>query len=151
MARWNDTTVYTPVGATELEPDDLMGPVSDESAAVGSKQRTMTVETARAALAGLATINEHSASHTLNEDDDLAAFVRLTGAATVTLPNSFPTGWQCTVANATSAAAVELSAAGTLVIPTGFSEFVQNNRAVLVIHVGSNVWEAHGALEETGS
>jgi hypothetical protein len=101
---------------------------------------------------GLTRITSYAASDSLDESDDLGAYVRVTAAATITLPNSFATGWQATIVNATDAADVDLTASGTLVLPDGFTEGVLNRRAVTVIHVGSDVWEVHGALvEEAGS
>jgi hypothetical protein len=110
------------------------------------------VPQAPAGGSALATITAYAANASLDEVDDLGAYVRVTAAATITLPNGFATGWQCTIVNATDAADVDLTATGTLVLPAGFTEFVVNRRAVTVIHVGSNVWEVHGALvEEEGS
>lgn len=99
-------------------------------------------------LPKLATVNSYAGNRTLDGDDS-GAYVRITAAGTVTLPDGLATGFQCVIVNATASAEVALSAATTLVIPTGFEAKVQNRRAVTVIHVGSNAWEAHGALEET--
>lgn len=96
----------------------------------------------------LADLRAYSANASLDADLDLATYVRVTAAAILTLPDGFPTGWQCVIVNATDAATVELSAATTLILPTGFEPEIQNRRAVTVVHVGSNVWEAHGALVE---
>jgi hypothetical protein len=110
------------------------------------------VASAPAAPSALATITAYSANATLHETNDLGAYVRVTAAATITLPDGYATGWQCTIVNATSADDVDLSATTTLTLPEGFTEFIVNRRAVTVIHVGSNVWEVHGALvEEEGS
>lgn len=97
----------------------------------------------------LAVVRAYSANATLDETDDLAAYVRVTAAATITLPDGFPTGWQCVLVNATSSDTVELDAETTLTLPADFEPEIQNRRAVTVVHVGSNVWEAHGALVET--
>ncbi|HET9026103.1 MAG TPA: hypothetical protein VFN07_01055 [Trueperaceae bacterium] len=97
----------------------------------------------------LAVVRAYGTSASLDEDDDLAAYVRVTAAATITLPDGFPAGWQCVLVNATDSDTVELDAATTLTLPAGFEPEIQNRRAVTVIHVGSNVWEAHGALVET--
>jgi hypothetical protein len=100
----------------------------------------------------LATITAYAANASLHETNDLGAYVRVTAEATITLPDGYATGWQCTIVNATSAADVDLSATTTLTLPEGFTEFIVNRRAVTVIHVGSNVWEVHGALvEKVGS
>lgn len=103
---------------------------------------------ADAALPKLATVNSYGGNRTLDSSDS-GAYVRITGAGTVTLPDGLATGFQCVIVNATDAATVALSAATTLTIPSGFDAEVQNRRAVTVIHVGSNVWEAHGALVES--
>jgi|GEM_PF-4087352 len=100
-------------------------------------------------LPKLASVRGYAANASLDEEDDLGAYVRVTGAATITLPDGFPAGWQCVIVNATDAAEVALSAATTLTLPSGFDPTIQNRRAVTVIHVGSNVWEAHGALVES--
>lgn len=104
--------------------------------------------TADAALPKLATVNSYAGNRTLDSDDS-GAYVRITAAGTVTLPDGLSTGFQAVVVNATDAATVALSAATTLTLPAGFESEVQNRRAVTVIHVGSNVWEAHGALVES--
>jgi hypothetical protein len=98
-----------------------------------------------------ATINSYAGNRTL-DGDDAGAYLRITAAGTVTLPNGLDTGFQCSITNQTDAADVDLDATTTLVLPAGFTEFIENRRAVTVIHVGSNVWEVHGALvEEVGS
>lgn len=99
-------------------------------------------------LPKLATVNSYAGNRTLDGDDS-GAYVRITAAGTVTLPDGLATGFQCVIVNATDAAEVALSAATTLTLPSGFDPTIQNRRAVTVIHVGSNVWEAHGALVET--
>lgn len=100
-----------------------------------------------ARLNKLAEVNSYSGNRTLDSDDS-GAYVRITAAGTVTLPDGLDTGFQCVIVNATTSDTVELAAATSLTIPTGFEPEVQNRRAVTVIHVGSNVWEAHGALVE---
>lgn len=99
-------------------------------------------------LPKLATVNSYAGNRTLNPDDS-GAYVRITAAGTVTLPNGLATGFQCVIVNATDAATVELAAATTLVLPVGFEPEIQNRRAVTLIHVGSNEWEVHGALVES--
>lgn len=99
----------------------------------------------------LASVRAYSSSVALDEDDDLAAYVRVTAGATITLPDGYPVGWQAVIVNATASATVELAAATTLVLPAGFEPEIQNRRSVAVIHVGSNVWEVHGALSESGA
>lgn len=98
-------------------------------------------------LPKLATVNAYAGNRTLDGDDS-GAYVRITAAGTVTLPDGLSTGFQCVIVNATDSDTVVLSAATTLTIPAGFEPEIQNRRAVTVIHVGSNVWEAHGALVE---
>lgn len=97
----------------------------------------------------LVNVLSYSSNRTLDVDDDLAAYIRITDEATVTLPDGFPTGWQALIVNATDADTVDLDAATTLVVPSGFEPEIQNRRSVTVVHVGSDVWEAHGALVET--
>src|SRR5690606_9014266 len=94
-------------------------------------------------LPKLATVNSYAGNRTLDGDDS-GAYVRITAAGTVTLPDGLATGFQCVIVNATDSDTVALSAATTLTLPSGFDAEVQNRRAVTVIHVGSNVWEAHG-------
>lgn len=101
-----------------------------------------------AKLAKTATVQSYAGNRTL-DSDNAGAYVRITAAGTVTLPDSLATGFQCVIVNATASDTVALSAATTLTLPTGFDAEVVNRRAVTVIHVGSNVWEAHGALVET--
>lgn len=101
-----------------------------------------------AKLGKSATVQSYAGNRTLDASNN-GAYIRITAAGTVTLPDGLSTGFQCVVVNATDAATVALSAATTLTIPTGFEAEVQNRRAVTVIHVGSNVWEVHGALVET--
>ena len=96
----------------------------------------------------LADVRAYNAHASLDEAADLAAYVRVTAAATITLPDGFPDGWQAVIVNATDAATVTLTAETTLTLPSGFEPEIQNRRAVTVIHVGSNVWEVHGALIE---
>lgn len=98
-------------------------------------------------LPKLATVNSYAGNRTLDGDDS-GAYVRITAAGTVTLPDGLATGFQCVIVNATDSDTVALSAETTLAIPSGFEAEVQNRRAVTVIHVGSDVWEAHGALVE---
>ncbi len=100
-----------------------------------------------ARLNKLAEVNSYSGNRTLDSDDS-GAYVRITAAGTVTLPDGLDTGFQCVIVNATDAATVELAAATTLTLPVGYEPEIQNRRAVTVVHVGSNVWEAHGALVE---
>lgn len=97
----------------------------------------------------LATINNYAGSHSLNVGNS-GSYVRITAAGTVTLPDGLPDGFQCVIVNATNGDTVELAAATTLTIPTNFEPEIQNRRAVTVVHVGSNVWEAHGALLPSG-
>ena len=145
MGRWTNTTTYPNLPA----PDDAdILPIADVSATEGARQRTITWAQLLALLAAGATINSHAGNHTLHETNDAGAYVRITAAGTVTLPNSFPTGWQATVVNATDAADVEVEATGTLTLPADVTPFIVNRRAITVIHVGSNVWEAHGAFVE---
>jgi hypothetical protein len=150
MARWTNTTEYPELAANQVSASDLV-PIASMTEADGERQRVMTVETARAALAGIATINTHAGNHTLSENTDLGAYVRITGEGTVTLPTSFVTGWQCTIVNATDSNPVDLSTGGSLLLPASVTEFIQNRRAVLVVHIGSGNWEVHGALEDAGS
>ena len=98
-------------------------------------------------LPKLATVNSYAGNRTLDGDDS-GAYIRVTGAATITLPDGLSTGFQCVIVNATDSDTVVLSAATTLTIPAGFEPEIQNRRAVTVIHVGSNVWEVHGGLVE---
>lgn len=100
-----------------------------------------------AKLGKSATVQSYAGNHTLDSDDS-GAYVRITAAGTVTLPDSLDTGFQCVIVNATDSDTVALSAATTLTLPSGFEPEIQNRRAVTVVHVGSNVWEAHGALVE---
>lgn len=102
-----------------------------------------------AKLGKLAAITTYSTSDDLDAIDDLGAYVRVTAAATINLPDGFPAGWQCVIVNATSGDTVALTADTTLTLPGGFDAEIQNRRAVTVIHVGSDVWEVHGALEES--
>lgn len=101
-----------------------------------------------ARLNKLATVNSYAGNRTLDADDS-GAYVRITDAGTVTLPDGLDAGFQCVIVNATASDTVELAAATTLTLPTGFEPEIQNRRAVTVIHVGSDVWEAHGALVES--
>lgn len=101
-----------------------------------------------AKLAKNATVQSYAGNRTLDADN-AGAYVRITAAGTVTLPDSLSTGFQCVIVNATASDTVSLSAATTLTIPTGYNAEIVNRRAVTVIHVGSNVWEAHGALVGT--
>lgn len=96
----------------------------------------------------LATIQSYAGNRTLDGSNS-GAYIRITAAGTVTLPDSMPTGFQAVIVNATNSDTVELDADTTLTLPAGFEPEVQNRRAVTVIHVGSDVWEAHGALVET--
>lgn len=150
-AKWNSFPALT---AATLDDADLL-PVSDDSQPDGSKDATISVAELRDAIGDatrvpkLADVRAYSANASLDDIDDLAAYVRVTDAATITLPDGFPTGWQCVLVNATSSDTVELTAATTLTLPTGFEPEIQNRRAVTVIHVGSDVWEAHGALVES--
>lgn len=98
-------------------------------------------------LPKLATVNSYAGNHSLDADDS-GAYVRVTAAGTVTLPDGLDTGFQCVIVNATASDTVALSAATALTLPSGFDAEVQNRRAVTVIHVGAGVWEAHGALVE---
>lgn len=94
-----------------------------------------------------AEVKSYAGNRTLDIDDS-GAYVRITAAGTVTLPDGLATGFQCAIVNATDSATVELSAATTLTLPAGFDAEIENRRAVTVIHVGSNIWEVHGALRE---
>lgn len=152
-AKWNSFPHLT---SGELADDDQL-PVSDTSQGVGDKDATTTIAALRAAIGGgsdpsrvpkLAVVRAYSSSASLDEEDDLAAYVRVTAAATITLPDGFPAGWQCVLVNATSSDTVELDAETSLTLPGGFEPEIQNRRAVTVVHVGSDVWEAHGALVE---
>lgn len=100
-----------------------------------------------AKLGKSATVQSYAGNRTLDASNN-GAYIRITAAGTVTLPDSLPTGFQCVIVNATDSDTVALSAATTLTIPAGFEPEIQNRRAVTVIHVGSDVWEAHGALVE---
>lgn len=100
-----------------------------------------------ARLNKLAGVNSYPGDRTLASNDS-GAYIRVTAAGTVSLPDGLATGFQCVIVNATDAATVELAAETALTIPTGFEPEIQNRRAVSVIHVGSNIWEAHGALVE---
>lgn len=148
-ARWNSFPHLT---AEELADDDQI-PVSDTSQEAGSKDATTTIAALRSALGGdssgllpkAAEVNSYAGNRTLGAEDS-GAYVRITAAGTVTLPDGLATGFQCVIVNATAAATVELSAATALTIPSGFEPEIQNRRAVTVVHVGGNVWEAHGAL-----
>src|SRR5690606_17086500 len=53
-----------------------------------------------AKLAKLATINSYAGNTTLDSDDS-GAYVRITAAGTVTLPDGLATGFQCVIVNAT--------------------------------------------------
>lgn len=101
-----------------------------------------------AKLAKTATVQSYAGNRTLDASNG-GAYVRITAAGTVTLPDSLATGLQCVIVNATDSDTVELDAATTLTLPSGYEPEVVNRRAVTVIHVGSNVWEVHGALVET--
>lgn len=94
-----------------------------------------------------AVVNSYAGNHTLDASD-AGAYVRITAAGIVTLPDGMPTNYQCVIVNATDDDVVELAAETTLTIPSGMTAEVANHRAVTVIHVGSDVWEAHGALPE---
>lgn len=153
-AKWNS---FPHLSAAELADDDQI-PVSDSSQPEGEKDATTTIGAVREAVGGggdtshllpkLAAVNSYAGNRTLDTDDS-GAYVRVTAAGTVTLPDGLAAGFQCVIVNATDAATVALTAATTLTIPAGFEPEIQNRRAVTVIHVGSNVWEAHGALAET--
>lgn len=151
-AKWNSFPHLT---AAQLSDDDQV-PVSDTSQPEGEKDATTTIGALRDAIGGdtsgllpkLATVNSYAGNRTLTNDDS-GAYVRVTAAGTVTLPDGLDTGFQCVIVNATAGATVGLTADTTLVLPAGFEPEIQNRRAVTVIHVGSNVWEAHGALVET--
>jgi hypothetical protein len=145
VGRWTDTTKYP--NLVSPAAGDLL-PIADVSEDEGQRQRTITWGQLIGQAVDIAPITSYAASDSLDESDDLGAYVRVTAAATITLPNSFATGWQATIVNATDAADVGLAATGTLVLPAGFTEGIVNRRAVTVIHVGSNVWEVHGALVE---
>lgn len=95
-----------------------------------------------------AEVNSYAGNRTLGAEDS-GAYVRITASGTVTLPDGLDTGFQCVIVNATAGATVELAAATTLTLPAGYEPEIQNRRAVTVVHVGSNVWEVHGALVET--
>lgn len=154
--KWNSFPALT---AATLDDADLL-PVSDDSQPSGSKDATISVSELRDALGGggggdtsgllpkLAEVNAYAGSRTLDASDS-GAYVRVTSAGTVTLPDGLDAGFQCVIVNATSSDTVELTAATTLTLPSGFEPEIQNRRAVTVIHVGSNVWEVHGALAET--
>lgn len=101
-----------------------------------------------AKLAKSATVQSYAGNRTLDADN-AGAYVRITAAGTVTLPDSLATGFQCVIVNATASDTVSLSAATTLTIPSGYNAEIVNRRAVTVIHIGSNLWEAHGALVES--
>lgn len=99
-------------------------------------------------LPKLAEVNSHAGNHTLDAADS-GAYVRITAAGTVTLPDGLATGFQCLIVNATDLFPVALAAETSLTLPAGFEAEIQNRRAVTVIHVGGNEWEVHGALVET--
>lgn len=101
-----------------------------------------------AKLGKSATVQSYSGNRTLDASNN-GAYIRFTATATVTLPDGLATGFQCVIVNASSSDVVSLSAATTLTIPSGYDAEVVNRKAVTVIHVGSDVWEAHGALEES--
>lgn len=130
--------VDAPSGAT---PDwgDIGGTISDQT----DLQNALDAKLGRHAI-----VNGYSGNRTLDNDDS-GAYVRITAAGTVTLPDGLSTGFQCVIVNATDSATVFLSAETALTLPSGFDAEVQNRKAVTVIHVGSNVWEAHGALVES--
>lgn len=150
-AKWNSFPHLT---AAQLSDDDQV-PVSDTDQPEGEKDATTTIGALRDAIGGdtsgllpkLATVNSYAGNRTLDGDDS-GAYVRITAAGTVTLPDGLATGFQCVIVNATDSDTVVLSAATTLTIPSGFEAEIQNRRAVTVVHVGSNVWEVHGALVE---
>lgn len=152
--KWNSFPHLT---GAQLADDDQL-PVSDSSQPDGEKDATTTIGALRDAISGgggdtthllpkLAEVNAYAGNRTLDGDDS-GAYVRVTAAGTVTLPDGLETGFQCVVVNATASETVALAAATTLTLPAGFEPEIQNRRAVTVIHVGSNVWEAHGALVE---
>lgn len=122
----------------------VWGPIANTSDFATAAQGAL----AEAALPKAAKVNSYSGNRTLDGDDS-GAYVRITAAGTVTLPDGRATGYQCVIVNATDSDTVALSAATTLTLPSGFDAEIQNRRAVTVIHVGSNVWEAHGALVES--
>lgn len=128
-------------------------PVTPPGAAWGTVTGTLSNQTdlqtaLDAKLAQLATVQSYGGNRTLDASN-AGAYVRITAAGTVTLPDSLATGFQCVIVNATTSDTVELDAATTLILPPGFDPEVQNRRAVTVIHIGSDVWEVHGALEES--
>lgn len=92
-----------------------------------------------------AVIQSYAGNRTLDASNG-GSYVRITDAGTVTLPNSLDTGFQCVIVNATASSTVAVSATGTLVSQPGYEDEILNRGAITVIHVGSNVWEMHGAL-----
>ena len=151
-AKWNSFPHLT---AAQLDDADQI-PISDANQPVGDRDATTTIEELKILFGGdtsdllpkLAKVNSYAGNRTLDADDS-GAYVRVTAAGTVTLPDGLATGFQCVIVNATASDTVELAAATTLTLPGGFEPEIQNRRAVTVVHVGSNVWEVHGALVES--
>lgn len=135
---WTGLSYFAPGGASAAW-GGITGTLSDQT----------DLQTALDAKLGkTATVQSYSGNRTLDATNN-GAYVRVTAAGTVTLPNGLGDGFQCVIVNDTASDTVELDAATTLTIPSGFEAEVVNRRAVTVIHVGSNVWHAHGALVES--
>ena len=94
----------------------------------------------------LATVNAQTASYTLLLTD-ANAFITMNNASamTLTLPNGFPTGFQCTVAQL-GLGQITLSAPGTLVTSALNKKTNVQGSGITVIVVAANTWMAFGDM-----
>ena len=143
MANWR---TYPQVSAADVVDADLL-PYSDESAAVGSRTRTTTVGTLRAALSGFTTVVTLAGGSTLDVDDHLGAHVRVTPTGTITIPPDLPIGWACVIENATVSDDVTLTeGAGVTLLSAGVD--VANGKVVGLVVVNTDVVLAVGAFAD---
>jgi hypothetical protein len=70
-----------------------------------------------------------------------------TSTTTITLPNSLKTGFWCVLRKTGATGNVTISATTTLQTANGLDTWATQYAAVTVMHIGSNVWVAWGALE----
>src|SRR5690606_9349996 len=99
-----------------LTAEDVQAAIDEVVAGLGTAAAADTTAFATAAQGAkadaatpkLATVNNYAGNRTLDSDDS-AAYVRITAAGTVTLPDGLSTGFQCVIVNATDSAEVALS------------------------------------------
>ncbi len=115
----------------------------------GTLSSQTDLQTALDAKLGLLSPPQNYSGNRTLDSGNSGRLLRFTDEATVTLPDGLAQGFQCVIVNATDSDVVDLDAETTLTLPPGFEPEVVNRRAVTLLHVGSNVWEAYGALEET--